>query len=289
MLINAFCFVLISLFSTASVAADDTTLFEPNKSSQTEELRVVSLSPHLSEIVFALNRQTNLVAVSDYSDYPFGQGCLNQACSIKAPSVASYQGADIAQIVRLQPTHILAWDGGNKAQDLARLEQLGFTVYRSAPKNVSDLLEEIEDIALLLHAKSEGATLLKSLRTQFSRIKESHIGKHKSAVYYMNSQPLSGVANDPWLNSLLASCGISNVYQDLTAGFVQFSLADIIRKQPELIIAALNDNKANIETFWNMHESVLSPKLLQVNPDALHRFTPRVLPALEKLCEQAYL
>ena len=103
-----------------------------NASSE-HRMRIVSLSPHLTEIVFALEKQKDLVAVSDYSDFPYSQGCIDKSCTNQVPSVASYQGADIAAIVRLKPTIILAWEGGNKAQDIARLEQLGFTVFRSSP------------------------------------------------------------------------------------------------------------------------------------------------------------
>ena len=61
------------------------------------DLRIVSLSPHLTELVFAIGRGKQLVATSDYSDYP--------AQAANLPSVASYQGANIAEIIRLKPTY----------------------------------------------------------------------------------------------------------------------------------------------------------------------------------------
>ena len=283
-LVNALiCFML--LVSTISFQA----LADTNIKSKNEDMRIVSLSPHLTELVFALGKEHLLVGVSDYSDYPYGQGCIDKECATQLPSVASYLGADIAAILRLKPTLILVWQGGNKAQDIARLEQLGFEVYRSSPTTLDDLFIDIHQLSSTLSSEGIGKELINDLQEQLQYIHTTFRSRKKSAIYYMSSQPLSGIGSDEWLNSLLEVCGIENIYSGLSASFVQFSMADIIRKQPQLIVAAVSDNKTDIDAFWKQHQAVLDSSVVQVNPDALHRFTPRVIPALRKLCESAYL
>jgi vitamin B12 transport system substrate-binding protein len=259
-----------------------------NASSE-HRMRIVSLSPHLTEIVFALEKQKDLVAVSDYSDFPYSQGCIDKSCTNQVPSVASYQGADIAAIVRLKPTIILAWEGGNKAQDIARLEQLGFTVFRSSPSNIQELIHEIVGIGRLLNAELLSKSITQDMLKRVNDIRQNYRVKKISAVYYMNQQPLSGMGNDTWLNSLLALCNISNVYEHLPTAYAQFSMADIIRKQPQFVIAATHQTPEQVNDFWAPHKNVFSPKIEIVNPDALHRFTPRVLPELVKLCQKVHL
>jgi len=250
--------------------------------------RIVSLSPHLTEIVFALGREQQLVGVSDYSDYPYSQGCIDKFCAIKLSSIASYQGADIAEIIRLKPTIILAWEGGNKAQDIARLEQLGYPVFRSSPTNIETLMQEVLNLGRILNAVSKSNTTHAEMTMQAQQIKSKYADKQARALYYMSQQPLSGMGSDRWLNSLLSLCNITNIYENLPTAYAQFSIADIIRKQPEIVIAATNQNPSSASAFWAPHLQVFNPKVVTVNPDALHRFTPRVLPELARLCEKVH-
>lgn len=263
--------------------------FTSTHAKSADKKRIISLSPHLTEIVFALKQEAHLVAVSDFSDYPYGQGCITEKCNSPLPSVSSYQGSDIADIVRLKPSIILAWEGGNKTQDLARLEQLGFTVYRSSPQRFEDVIADIQQIGKLLNVANQAEKVSEELKEALKRLAQEYKDRKASALYYMSQHPLSGIGSDSWINSLLATCGIKNIYADTLSSFSQFSLADIIRKQPTHIIAAIGIPMSEVKSFWAPHASVLSADIIQVNPDALHRFTPRVLPELTKLCKSVYL
>jgi vitamin B12 transport system substrate-binding protein len=260
----------------------------PPSHAEGDKQRIISLSPHLTEIVFALDREKQLVGVSDYSDYPYSQGCIEQPCAVKLPSIANYQGADISAIIRLKPTLILVWEGGNKAQDIARLEQLGYPVFRSSPTNIEALTQEILNLGKALNAVAKSKILYEKMTTQAQHIKSQYANKKASAMYYMSQQPLSGMGSDIWLNSLLSLCNIKNIYAKLPAAYAQFSVADVIRKQPEIVIAATHQDANSVIRFWTPHLHVFDPKVVIVNPDALHRFTPRVLPELALLCKKVH-
>lgn len=253
-----------------------------------KKLRIISLAPHLTEIVFAFGREQQLVGVSDYSDYPYSQGCVDKDCSVKLPSVASYQGADVAAIIRLKPSIILAWEGGNKAQDIARLEQLGYSVFRSSPKNIEALMEEILKLGEILNAATRSKQLHAKMTTHVGQIKSHYADNKANALYYMSQQPLSGIGSDGWLNSILSLCNIKNIYAELPSAYAQFSIADIIRKQPDIVIVASHQSADSVSAFWASHLEVFKPKVVMVNPDALHRFTPRVLPELALLCKKVH-
>jgi len=255
---------------------------------ESKQHRIVSLSPHLTELVFALGREKQLVGVSDYSDFPHSQGCIDEACTTKLPSVASYQGADIAAIIRLKPTLILAWGGGNKAQDIARLKQLGYPVFTSAPANIYALMEETLSLGKMLNAVKLSLKLHAKMTTQIQNIKSQYASKSKNALYYMSEQPLSGMGSDVWINSLLSLCNINNIYAELPTAYAQFSLADIIRKQPEVVIAATHQDLNAVNAFWAQHQQVYQPTIVTANPDALHRFTPRALDEVAVLCKKVH-
>lgn len=263
-------FLLLSVLFAIEVHAQE----------KSEQLRIVTLSPHLTEIVFALGKGSAVVAVSDYSDFP------QEALALQ--SVASYEGANIAAIVRLQPTHILVWRGGNKDADIEKLKALNAIVHESSIDSVSALLSDIERIGVVINAKEEASALVDSLNESIASTTFTYKDVSKTAIYYFNPQPLMGLGNDSWLNSLLALCNINNLYKGSPSAYMQLQLADILRQQPDLIIAASQSPKHLIEEFWAPHRKVLTSPIALVNPDALHRFTPRAILAMNPLCKAAF-
>ena len=238
--------------------------------------KIIALSPHLTEIVYALNMQDKLVAVSEYSDYP--------PAALELPTIANYQGVNIAEVLRLKPTHILAWKGGNKQQDIARLKQLGFKVHESAPSTIFDLADDIRQISKFLGA-ARGNELTNDIDRRVAEL--NTVSKQLTPInvaYLMGLQPLSGSGKDPWINSLLGLCGFNNLYHDGLSSYLQLNIADLIRQSPQALIAGMKAEKDTIQAHFAPHTSVFSPKVLSVNPDTFHRFTPRVVDELEQLC-----
>ncbi len=244
------------------------------------DLRIVSLSPHLTELVFAIGRGKQLVATSDYSDYP--------AQAANLPSVASYQGANIAEIIRLKPTHVLVWRGGNKDSDIQKLSLLGFDIFESRIDSLANLQNEIIELGRRLNAKAEANKVAESIAQQLSLLTSTYKGQSKEVVYYMSTQPFIGLGSDPWLNDVLMSCGLKNIYADALGTYPALQISDVLRQQPDLVIAAGKYTMPQVTAFWQNHSEVFSPQFVIANPDALHRFTPRSVQEIAKVCALAY-
>jgi vitamin B12 transport system substrate-binding protein len=272
--------MLIPLVLSTNAAANNNAVLKSEQNNKANSQRIISLSPHLTEWVFALNKQKNLIAVSDYSDFP------KQAAQY--PSVASYQGANIAEIIRLAPSHILVWRGGNKDADIEKLKSLGFAVYESNIDSLDSFIKDIEQLGVFLGAQARANMIVNRLNVKLEALKNTYKGQQVSAVYYMNTHPLIGLGNDTWLNELLSVCGISNIYSNSASAYPQLKLSDIIRKQPNVIIAANKSEPTELHNFWSPHHKVLNSHLIRANPDALHRFTIRAIDELNQVCVNAY-
>ncbi len=238
--------------------------------------RIITLSPHLTELVFALGHGDNIVAVSDYSDYPEKARLL--------PSIASYQGANIGEIIRLKPTHVLVWKGGNKDSDIQRLKQNEYMLYESNINDIDDLKRNIQEIGRFLNAEASAADLIEHIERKLAKnvIDRPYI----NSIYYISNQPLVGLGNDKWINDLLSVCNINNLYKISNSAYPQLNKADIIRKQPKLIISATNQSLEQSQEFWKPHQSQLHSLIVKVDPDAIHRFTPRAIDETLKLCQK---
>ena len=262
-LILIFC-CLISIHNTAKSAS-----------------RLISLAPHTTELVYALKQGHRLVAVSDFSDFP------SQAS--KLPSVSSYQGVDFEAIMRLQPDLILAWRGGNKPQDLARLEQLGMTLYYSQVTQLDDIAKDILALGDVLDAKQQADKLASDFRQRLKQLNRQYANQPTQSVfYYMWTKPLMSIGGNAWANHLLRVCGANNVFADSLVEYPQVTPEQVVRLKPDILVAAMDVETQHASAFWQGYRSLITSKLIVVNPDKLHRFTPRVLDELERLCEQLH-
>src|SRR5690606_38311901 len=82
--------------------------------------RLITLAPHLAELVYAAGAGETLVAVSAYGNYPDAVGSL--------PEVGDAVRVDIERIVALKPDAVLAWASGTPVAARERLEALGIPV-----------------------------------------------------------------------------------------------------------------------------------------------------------------
>nr|WP_168711026.1 cobalamin-binding protein [Ningiella ruwaisensis] len=274
------CFVASALEAPEDLKPQKEPQKELHKEIKNQQKRIVSLSPHLTELTFYLGFDAQLVGVSDFSDYPLSAKSL--------PRVASYQGANIAEILRLDATHVLAWDGGNKATDIAKLQSNQIPVFLSKVTSTDDLLQDIERLGAFLGDTSGVKRQVKRLQDKIESIKARYISSNKSVFYYLNQQPLVALGNDPWLNDLLRLCGLNNVFAHSPSAYPQVSLEQVIRHAPELIIVANKQDQEDFRAFWSEHHKVLDARFIQINPDKMHRFTPRAIDELDSLCQQAY-
>lgn len=135
-------------------------------------LRVISLSPHTTELAYEAGLGDNLIAVSAHSDYP--------PEALELEQVANYRGINIERVVTLKPDLVLAWQGGNPDKELAKLERLGIEVFTPIPIRCMTL-------PITLKNSANGQPLLrwqKRVRTRFvkswQRLKPASKGKRKS-------------------------------------------------------------------------------------------------------------
>lgn len=245
-----------------------------------EPQRIISLSPHLTELAFALNSGDKLVAVSDYSDYP------EQAKQL--PSVASFQGVNFEAVMRLKPDLILAWRGGNKPQDLSRLQSLGFKLFYSSPQKPADIANELEALGTLLNQPQRAQSLADDFRQQLERIKNKYSQQTPVATfYYMWPTPLMTVGPNAWASKLLNICGATNIFAASPTDYPEVPMEQVLTRKPQLIIAAQKTSADDIQAFWQKWLPMFAqptPRVEKVNPDRLHRFTPRLINGLQDLC-----
>lgn len=243
--------------------------------------RVISLAPHITELVYAVGAGDKLVAVSDYSDYPAEAQLL--------PRVNSFAALNIEAILALKPDLVLAWRSGNPPADLARLQQFGVRVEYSDPLLIDDIATELLQIGQWLGQAEQGALVATQIQQRLTLLRASYQQQAPVKVFYaMSTDPLSTVANQAWPTQLLQACGADNIFADAKNDYPQPQLEQLLLRQPEVIVRASKEGSTKQEQFWQRYPSlpaVRKQAFITLEPDWVYRATPRMIDATQQLCE----
>jgi vitamin B12 transport system substrate-binding protein len=248
--------------------------------------RIITLSPHTTEIAFAAGLGNKVIAVSEHSDYP------PQVASLE--KVASYQGINIEKILALKPDLVIAWPEGNPRQALQKLKSMGVQVYLSRIRQLKDIADDIEALSQYADQPQIGHQHAQAFRQTLSTLKKRYIHARKVRFFYQLSQkPIITIAQDSWPSEVFRLCGGVNIFENAPAPYPQVSIGQVLVAKPEVIFSPRQSNEkytrqthswSRIWFKWSEIPAVRQGYLWSLNSDWLNRPTPRTLDAVKEIC-----
>lgn len=245
--------------------------------------RIVSLAPHATELLFAIGAGERIVGTVSHSDYPPAADGI--------PRVGGYSRLDLERIVALEPALIVGWSSGNPSSTLARLRALGFAVYETEPRQVSDIAEALRRLGALTGERAQAEAAAQRLAAGFAELREAHAGARPVATFYQVwDNPLLTVNDEHIISQVIALCGGRNVFGDLAALTPRVDVEAVLVADPQAIVAsgmaAARPEWLDAWRAWPALRAVRSGQLYFVPPDLLQRPTPRLLTGARQLCAQ---
>jgi iron complex transport system substrate-binding protein len=243
--------------------------------------RIVSLAPHLTELLFAAGAGPRVVGVVDYSDYP------PEAKAIRR--VGAYHRFDFEAILALKPDLVVGWPSGNGPEVLQRLRRLGLPVFASEPGALPKLATTIETLGALTGTADVAARAAGQYRERLGALRARYAGRPEVTVFYeIWDRPLQTVNDAHVISDVIRMCGGRNVFGKLAALAPTINAEDVIRADPEVIVASGMGEAQPVwlDTWkrWPRLTAVARGNLYVVPPDLIQRATPRVLDGAERLC-----
>ncbi|WP_157582118.1 cobalamin-binding protein [Shewanella woodyi] len=242
--------------------------------------RVIALSPHSVEMLYAIGAGETIVATTDHADFP--------AAALDIPRIGGYHGVQIERIIELNPDLVLVWGSGNKAEDIERIKSLGFKVFDSDPKTLEAVADELKALGELTGNKLQADRVADEYLAQLAKLRKDNLAKQKVKVFYqLWSTPLMTVAKNSWIQQIIDVCHGDNVYIDAASDYPQVSLESVLLKMPEVILQSQDEgNVLGVDwSKWQEIPAVKQQHIYQLNADLLHRAAPRALLGVNALCE----
>jgi len=243
--------------------------------------RIISLSPHATELLFSAGATDQIVAAVNYSDHP--------PQAKKIPRIGSYKKVDLESIVKLKPDLIIAWNSGGPDQQISDLKKLGFKLYFSEPRSFKDVASNILKMGKILGtpdiAKSKATIFLNEL----TRLQKKYNNLKKVNVFYQVwNKPLMSINNGHLISKVIQFCGGHNVFGDLTIRAPKVGIESVIEKNPDAIIIGMSEDRKDwVEPWfkWQSINAVKNKHVYSVNADLIVRQGPRILQGTNLVCE----
>lgn len=240
--------------------------------------RIISLSPGLTEMLFAIGAGKKIAGVSADSNYP--------VAAKKIPVIASASQLDLAAILALRPDLIVAWKGGNPADQLQRLQSWHIPVYFYRPGNIADISLAMIQLGLLTGTTTQANNVAGRFRQKISKLKQRYHGKKRLRVFYeIWLHPLFTIGSTSLISKAMTLCGGTNVFSRTFGAAPQIELESVFAANPQVIIGGFNRNRWKRHWLrWQSIAAVKAGQLYSINPDLLQRFGPRFAEGTAQLC-----
>lgn len=247
--------------------------------------RIVSLAPNITEILFALGLEKEVIGVTRYCNYP------DQARTKE--KIGGMVNPDLEKIISLQPDLVIAFRG-NPLQLIYRLKDLQLPVFvLEQGTSLKSVFSLIRKIGLITHRENSAETLVDSLQKDFYRIQACLANVESIPKVYVNihGKGLWTCGKDSFLNDLVVKAKGLNIAGEKPRSWLAYNREELIYQNPELIIVITKSNKDFSEIKeWFIREAHLeSVQAVQkesihfFNEDLITRPGPRIFRALEQL------
>ncbi len=248
--------------------------------------KVISLAPNLTEIIFKLGQGNKIIGDTKYCNYPEE--------AKKVDKVGDMLSVNYEKIVQLDPDIIFLTVEGNNKQQYKKLQQLGYKIFVSNPRDYLGIKKTFLDIAKIFNVEN---TALKQIGGWDKKINsvQTAIGKspRKTAMFLISVNPLMAAGPNTFVNQFLVICGLKNILSNTISNYPIINREEVLKKNPDYIIVSNQNtnfisNALSIFPEWKDINAIRENNVISVNPDLFFRPGPRFAEAVQKLYSKIY-
>ena len=193
-------------------------------------MKIVSLCPSLTELVFDLGAGDSLVGRTKF--------CVHPADRVDAiEKVGGTKNPKIDRIIELAPDLVLMNEEENRREDAAALETAGIRVHTSMPRTAAETAAMVRSIGIALGRSREAEPVAADIERRADRVRRDAV-RYPPVRYacLIWRDPIMTVNDDTFIAGLLALPGGQNVFGARESRYPTISPADLHEADPLVIL-----------------------------------------------------
>ncbi|MEP7085400.1 MAG: cobalamin-binding protein [Betaproteobacteria bacterium] len=244
--------------------------------------RIISMAPHVTELLFAAGAGERIVGTIRYSDYP--------PAALRIARIGDSFALDSERVLSLKPDLIVVWLHGNSEGQLDQLRRLGIPVFSSEPRRLADIAVTLRTFGALAGTSATADVAAARFDQRAGALRSRYAGRATVRVFYQISErPLLTINGEHIIDDVIRACGGRNVFAELRTLTPMVSPEAVLAANPEAIVTsgAEAGNATGFAT-WARLPSLLATQrrnFVLLNSDTISRQSERILDGAQALCE----
>lgn len=271
---KTFCLFLTLCFFACSPNNPDKPTTELPLEAKTPQ-RIITLAPHLTELLFSLGLEKKIIATVEFSDFP--------AAAKTIPRIGDAFRIDWEKLALLKPDLILAWEGGNPENLINELQRRNYHVVKLSNASLINLPEQIKELGELFNVSTSGISQNYSMGLE--KLTSMYAKKEPVNVFYqISAQPIYSIGNDHTISEMLLVCGAKNIFSDQAILSSPLSPEAVIAANPDVVLTS-NFAYKEVVSSWSKLGIIKQENILKISGDEVSRASLRMLQGVKNICE----
>ncbi len=248
-------------------------------------MRLVSLCPSNTEIAGALGLTPQLVGIDDWSDWPPEVA--------GKPRVGSDLSVDLDRVVALEPDLVLAsLSVPGMERNVAGLVERGLPHLVLDPHSLADVLSDVLHVGGACHVRDRAQAVVEEARGRIERVRARAEGRPLRRIYWeWWPKPLIAAARRSWIQEMCEIVRCTNVFGDADCPSAKVEADDVIRRDPELVVACWcgtlqriqEPSRVTSREGWGVIDAIVHGRVYCLPESLFGRPSQRLVEGLEML------
>ena len=239
--------------------------------------RIVSTSPAVTEIIFALGGGDLLIGRTDFCSYP--------AEALEIESIGGISNLNVEKILSLKPDLVLSGSMIPKKSTL-QMESMGVpTVCVIEQQHFDGLYDNISKIGRLINRATAADSLIASIKSTAKFIRQAAHDKQAPSVYYVVGFGDAGnftAGGNSFINDIIAMAGGRNIAADITGW--SYSLEMLLQNEPDFVIIRREDSASFCQTKpYSSMKAVREGRVIGIESGLIDIQVPRNIEAVKQI------
>jgi iron complex transport system substrate-binding protein len=246
--------------------------------------RIISLSPGMTETLFAIGAGEQVVATDQFSDYPEGT---------KRAAKLDYSRPEAEKVVALQPD--IVFMSSHQEEFVDQFRKLNVRVlYLAEPDTLDGVIEQIRTAGRVTGREARAEEIMVAMRQRIDGVTERLTTLTQGPRVFMELDETGHTtAPHSFVGSMVTVLKAQNIAAGSQAPYPQLSREVIVQRNPEVIIL-LDANygetpqKVRLRPGWATIAAVRTGRVYPIDSNIVNRPGPRVVEGLEQLAKLLY-
>ncbi|MFH1541478.1 MAG: helical backbone metal receptor [bacterium] len=259
--------------------------------------RIISAMPSITEMLFALELDNQIVGVTTNCNYPEAAG--------KKEKIGAMQ-VNLEKVAALKPDLVVMLEE-TQDKDIEKVTRFGLPVHSLSLKSVDDVMTAIIELGVVTDKKQKAREIVRDINQRLRQVAvrtknmKPGIGdvlklwqakeEKREVLVIVGLKPLIVAGGGTFIDDVLQKAGVDNVAAKAKAAYPQYSFEKLVRQNPQYIIIPqqlVSKEELQKSKRWQSLEAVRKDRVLSIDEDILSRPGPRVIEAVEQIADFVY-